>query len=80
MKTKIQNTRFNEKALLLTWLITLASWLNTALVMTFSPFTILEVGALLFAVIMTQGAISLTKHVGKHNQIVRSIYKNLFGD
>ncbi|KZN33947.1 hypothetical protein [Pseudoalteromonas luteoviolacea] len=80
MNTRIKNIHLNEKALLLIWLLTLATWLNTALVMAFSPFNILEVSALLFSVVLTQCAIYLTKHIAKQNKIVRTVYKSLFGE
>ncbi|OCQ23125.1 hypothetical protein A7985_04020 [Pseudoalteromonas luteoviolacea] len=78
MITEAFNKKTNEKTLFLAWLFAVASWINTALVMVYSPFSILEIGALIFAVTVTQGALYLTKQVGKKNQMIGSIYKCLF--
>ncbi|KZN30022.1 hypothetical protein N480_03500 [Pseudoalteromonas luteoviolacea S2607] len=78
MNIETLNKKLNEKTLLLAWLLTLACWVNTAFVMMYSPFTVLEVSALIFAVTITQGTLYLTKQLGKRNQMIGSIYKCLF--
>ncbi|KZN44202.1 hypothetical protein [Pseudoalteromonas luteoviolacea] len=78
MNIETLNKKLNEKTLLLAWLMTLACWANAALVMMYSPFTVLKVSALIFAILITQGTLYLTRQLGKKNQVIGSIYKCLF--
>ncbi|MCF6442516.1 hypothetical protein L1077_24105 [Pseudoalteromonas luteoviolacea] len=76
----MKSLNINEKNLVAAWVLCIFCWANTALVMSFSPFTFLEVSALCFAVVVTQLTIYWTKKVGENNPMVASVYKNLIGD
>ncbi|ESP93686.1 hypothetical protein [Pseudoalteromonas luteoviolacea] len=76
----MKTNQFNDKTMLVAWLFTLLCWGNTALVMVFSPFVVLEVTALCFAIVATQITFYVTKRVAEQNPLVASVYKNLFGD
>ncbi|AOT08274.1 hypothetical protein [Pseudoalteromonas luteoviolacea] len=76
----MKSIQTNEKKLIAAWLFCVLCWGNVALLMLFSPLTILEVTSLCFAVVVTQMTIYFTKKIGESNPLVASVYKCLLGD